>query len=103
MYVYKHTIILAEVLGLNRSRFRKPLPKGWAFLVAQMVKNLPAMKDTQVQFLGQEDLLEKVTQLSILAWRIPRTEESEGLQFTESQRVVHDRVTNTFRLSQMRM
>ena len=100
-YVYKHTIILAG--GLNRSRFRKPLPKCWAFLMAQMVKNLPAMKETWVQFLGKEDLLEKVTHLSIPAWRIPWTEEPEGLQFTESQRAGHDWVTNTFRLSEMRM
>ena len=42
-----------------------------------MVKNLPAMQETQVRSLGQEDLLEKgtVTNSSILAWRIPRTEE----------------------------
>ena len=42
-------------------------------LVAQMVKNLPALRETQVQFLGQEDPLEKetATHSSILAWRIP--------------------------------
>ena len=46
-------------------------------LVAQMVKNLPAMWETQVQSLGQEDPLEKgiATHCSILAWRIPWTEE----------------------------
>ena len=46
-------------------------------LVAQMVKNLPAMRETQVQSLGQEDPLEKglATHCSILAWRIPWTEE----------------------------
>ena len=45
----------------------------WAFLVAQMVKNLPAMQETQVQFLGQEDSLRKgmATHSSILAWEIP--------------------------------
>ena len=58
--------------------------------MAHMVKNLPAMKETWVQFLGKEDLLEKVTHLSIPAWRIPWTEEPEGLQFTESQRAGHD-------------
>ena len=44
-----------------------------AFLVAQLVKNLPAMQETLVRFLGQEDLLEKgkATHSSILAWRIP--------------------------------
>ena len=46
-------------------------------LLTQMVKNLPAMQETQVQFLGQEDPLEKgmATPFSILAWRIPWTEE----------------------------
>ena len=50
-------------------------------LVAQMVKNLPAMQKTQVQSLGQEDPLEKetATQSSILAWRIPWTKEPGGL------------------------
>ena len=47
-----------------------------------MVKNLPAMQETKVQSLGQEDLLEKgmATHSSILAWRIPWTEEAGGLQ-----------------------
>ena len=46
-----------------------------------MVKNLPAMQETQVQSLGQEDCLEKglTVHSSILAWRIPWTEESDGL------------------------
>ena len=45
----------------------------WASLVAQMVKNLPAMQETCLQVLGQEDLLDKglATHSSILAWRIP--------------------------------
>ena len=49
----------------------------WAPLVAQMIKNLPAMQETQVWSLGSEDTLEKgmATHSSILAWRIPRTEE----------------------------
>ena len=57
-----------------------------------MVKNLPAMEGTRVQSLGQEDSLEKgmATHSSILAWRIPRTEEPGGLQPTESPRVGHD-------------
>ena len=52
-----------------------------ASLVAQMVKNLPAMQETWVQSLGQEDPLEKemATQSGIFAWRIPRTEEPGGL------------------------
>ena len=47
-----------------------------------MVKNLPAMQETQIQFLGQEDLLEKemATHFSILAWRIPWKEEPGRLQ-----------------------
>ena len=50
--------------------------------MAQTVKNLPAMQETQVQSLGQEDPLEKgmATHSSILAWRIPWTEEPGGLQ-----------------------
>ena len=53
-----------------------------ASLVAQMVKNLPAMQETQVQSLGQEDLLKKgmVTHSSFLAWKIPRTEEPGRVQ-----------------------
>ena len=52
----------------------------WASLVIQMVKNLPAMQETQVQSVGQEDSLEKemATHSSILAWRIPWTEELAG-------------------------
>ena len=61
-------------------------------LVAQTVKNLPAMQETQVQSLGQEDPLEKgmATHSSILGWRIPRTEEYGGLQSMGLQRVRHD-------------
>ena len=60
-----------------------------------MVKNMPAMWETWVQFLGWEDLLEKelATHSSSLAWRIPWTEEAGGLQFTGWQRVGHDWVT----------
>ena len=59
-----------------------------ASLVAQMVKNLPAMWETWVLSLGQEDPLEKgmATYSSILAWRIPRTKESGGLQSLGSQK-----------------
>ena len=58
-------------------------------LVAQMVKNLPAMQETQVGSLGQEDPLEKgmATHSSILAWRAPWTEEPGRLQSIGSQRV----------------
>ena len=56
--------------------------------MAQTVKNLPAMQETQVPSLGQEDPLEKgiATHSSILAWRIPWTEEPGGLQFTGLQK-----------------
>ena len=58
-----------------------------ASLLAQSVKNLPAMQETCVQFLGQEDPLEKemTTHSSTLAWRIPWTEEPGGLQSMGSQ------------------
>ena len=60
--------------------------------MAQTVKNLPPMWETQVRSLGQEDPLEKemVTHSNILAWRIPWTEEPGGLQSTGSQTVGHD-------------
>ena len=66
-------------------------------LVAQTVKRLPAMWETQVRFLGQEDPLEKEMAIhsNILAWRIPWTEEPGGLQSIGSQRVRHDWVTFT--------
>ena len=65
-------------------------------LVAQMVKNLPTMQETTVQSLGQEDPLEKgmATHFSILAWRMPRTEEPGELQSMGSQRTGHSWVTN---------
>ena len=67
-------------------------------LVAQTVENLPAVLETWVQSLGWEDPLEKEmeTHSSILAWRIPRTEEPGGLQSMKSQRVGHDWMTDTF-------
>ena len=62
------------------------------FVVAQMVKNLAAMQETQVPSLGQEDSLEKkmATYSSTPVWRIPWTEEPGGLQCMGSQRVGHD-------------
>ena len=63
-----------------------------ASLVAQVVKNLPAIQETQVQCLGWEDPLEKemATYSSILAWRIPWTEKPAGLPSMGLQRVGHD-------------
>ena len=62
--------------------------------MAQMVKNLPTMQET----LGQEDTVEKgmATHSTILAWRIPCTEEPGGLESKGPQRVRHDWATNAF-------
>ena len=61
-------------------------------MVAQLVKNLPAMQENLVRFLGWEDPLEKemATHSSILAWKIPWTEEPGGLQSMGLQRVRQD-------------
>ena len=68
-----------------------------ASLVIQMVKNVPAIQEIWIPSLCQEDPLEKgmATHSSILAWRIPWTEESGGLQSTGLQRAGHDWATNT--------
>ena len=73
-----------------------PLQYSWASIVAQLVKNLPAMWETWIRSLGWEDPLEKgkATHSSILAWRIPWTVKSLG-----SQRVRQDWVNFTFILS----
>ena len=71
-------------------------------LVSQTVKNLPAMQEMRVQFLGWEDPLEKemATLISILAWRIQRTEEPGGLQSMESQELdTTERLTFSLSLS----
>ena len=80
---------LRELVGAYKNIRRK---KNKASLVAQMVKNLPAVQDTRVRSLSQEDPLEKemVTHSSILAWKIPWTEEPGGLQCMGSQRVGRD-------------
>ena len=66
--------------------------------MGHMVKNLPAMRGTQVRSLGWEDSLEKrmATHSSILAWRIPWTEEPGGLQSMGSLRVSQDWAAVTF-------
>ena len=79
-----------SIPGLGRSTgegISYPLQYSWALLVAQLVKNLPAMWETWVQSLGWENPLEKgkATRSSILAWRIPWTIQTIG-----SQRVRHD-------------
>ena len=61
-------------------------------MVAQTVKNLPAMQEAEVQSLGQEDPLQKgmATHSSVLAWRIPWAEEPSGLQSMGLHRVRHN-------------
>ena len=74
----------------------KAIHSAWASLVAQSVKRLPTMWETQVQSLGREDLLEKemATHSSTLAWKIPWMEECGRLQSMGSQRVRHDLATS---------
>ena len=69
-----------------------------ASLIAQSVRNLPAMQETWVRFLGQEDPLEKemATHSSTLTWKILWMEEPGRLQSKESQRVRHDRATSLY-------
>ena len=66
--------------------------------INKIIKNLPVMWETRVWSLGQEDTLEKemATHSSILAWKIPWTEESGGLQSMGVQRIGHDWATNTY-------
>ena len=86
-FPYVFGCISKEPLPNLRSQVVMPVS-----LVAQRLKRLPAMRETWVRSLGQEDPLEKemATHSSILAWRIPWTEEPGGLQSTGSQRVGHD-------------
>ena len=97
----------ADVIKLRILRWRDyPGLFGWALniigasLVTQMVKNLPAMQDTQVQSLSWADPLEKrmATNSSILAWRTPWTEDPGGLYSSWGRRVRHNWVTNTLLL-----
>ena len=83
LYIYTHTYI-----------YRLFYFKDW-LIWAQMVMNLPAMPETQVQSLGQENPLEKAmtTHSCILAWRILWTEKPGGLQSIELHKVGHDWVT----------
>ena len=73
-------------------------------LISQTIKNLPAMQETWIQYLGQEDPLENemATHSSILAWRSPRAEEPGRLQSMGLQRVRQGWVTNTFIYSKAR-
>ena len=78
---------------LRQGRREREIKSTYYFsLVAQMVKRLPAMRETWVPFLGWEDPLEKEMAIhsSTLAWKIPWTEEPDKLQSMGSQRVGHD-------------
>ena len=81
-----------DAVGRGRVRQIGRVRLTWASLVSQMVKNPPIMQEMQVLSLGQGDPLEKGMAIhsSILAWRIPRSEEPGGLQSMGSQRVEHD-------------
>ena len=90
---------LSLIAGLWRSPgegLGYPVQYSWTFLVAQRSKHLPAMPGTWVQSLGWEYPLEKemATHSSILAWKIPWTEDPSGLQSTGSQRVRHNLATS---------
>ena len=79
---------LKEILGFPGPTQKRGSKKYWASLVAQRLKHLPAMWETWVRSLGREDPLEKemATHSSILAWRVPWTEEPGGLQSMGLQR-----------------
>ena len=85
-------------MGMTSIEFGLPTPSARTSLVARMIKKLPAMQEARVWSRGWEDPLEKgmTTHSSILAWRIPWTEELGGLQAMAVQRVRHDWVTDTF-------
>ena len=80
-------------MRINGNRIR------WASLVAQTVKNLPAIQETRVRSLDQGDPREKeiATNSSVHAWRTVWTEEPSRLQFMEMQRVRHDSATHIHR------
>ena len=83
---------MTERLNCSELTFQMYIHIYGASLVAQMVKNLPAMQESWIPSLGQEDPLEKgmATHSSFLAWRIPWTEEPGRLQSMGLQRVGHD-------------
>ena len=84
-------IVMCFSSQLKKKKTAGKKPLNWASLVAQRLKHLPGMRESQVQSLGQEDLLEKemATHSSTLAWRIPWREEPGRLPSMGSQRVGH--------------
>ena len=92
LYIYVYNGINSAIEKTKTAPFAEIRMDLETAMVAQMVKRLPTMPETQVQSLGQEEPLEKAmaTHSSILAWRIPQTEELGGLQSMGSQRVGHD-------------
>ena len=92
IFLLSYSLILLCNQEINEVFIKYLLQTQWASLVAQMVKNPPALQETRVQSLGQEDSLEKemATHSSILAWRIPWTEKPGRLQSMRLQRVGHD-------------
>jgi len=96
LWIQKHNVATTWVSPTLSELRLLCIAHHWDSLVAQMVKILPAMQETQVQSLGQEDPLEKemATHSSILAWEIPWMEETGGLSSMGSQRVRHDWATS---------
>ena len=91
-----YKVLLVSTLQQSRYLYIYIYTPGGTSLVAQMVKPLPTIRETQVQSLGREDLLEKemATHSSILAWKIPWMEEHGRLQSMGSHRVRHDWATS---------
>ena len=81
-----------QIFKTQQTKLNSTLIESRASLVTEMVNNMPAVQETGVQFLGQEDPLEKgmATYSGIPAWRIPWTEKPGGLQSMGSERVRHD-------------
>ena len=101
--ILKKTLIFLNLFELNLEamyKYEKILTSYYyrASLVAQMVRSLPAARETQVQPLDWEDPLEKemATHSRILAWKIPWTEEPGGLQSIGLQRIGHDWATSLY-------
>ena len=80
-FIQKHSFEVILTGRHHSQNIREPVYR-WAFLVAQMVRNLPAMQETWIQSLGKEQTVEKgmATHSNILTWRIPQTEEPDWIQ-----------------------